>query len=108
MIVTSDSTALTAINTDARTGRPACIKLLAASELGVSPRPTTRPTTRNTNTGITIDPNAPSGSRMNILISSQVSFHSPRSIIFSPTLESSDQSVSETHPQDWVESSDNM
>src|SRR5580704_17633516 len=80
MIVTSESTALIAIKTDASTGRPVCIKLLSASELGERPLPIIRPTTRNTKTGIRIDPNAPSGSRINILISSQVSFQSPRSI----------------------------
>src|SRR5579871_45146 len=82
MIVTSERTVLTAIKTDARTGRPTVIKLLAASALGASPRPSIRPATINTKTGIMIVPNAPRGSRRNILSSIQVNFQSPRSIIF--------------------------
>src|SRR5579872_63321 len=82
MIVTSDSTAVTEIRTDARAGRPTLIKLLAASALGASPRPRTRPIMTNSKTGTTIVPNAPSGSRRNIFSSIHVSFQSPRSIIF--------------------------
>src|ERR1700691_716313 len=81
MIVTRDSTALMAMRTEASTGRPTVIKLLAASEVGASPWPAIRPATRNTRTGITIVPIAPSGSRRKILISIQVNFHSPRSIV---------------------------
>src|SRR5438105_4636429 len=83
MIVTSDSTALIAIRTDAKTGRPTRIKPFAANERGASPRPTTRPTTTNTNTGMPIVPNAPSGSRRKIFISIQVSVQRPRSILVS-------------------------
>ena len=93
MIVTSDSTALMAIRTEASTGRPTLIKLLAASEAGARLRPTTRPATTNTKTGMPIVPNAPSGSRRNILISIQVNFQSPRSIMIAPSRESSDPSV---------------
>ncbi len=75
---------------------------------GWSLRPTTRPTTRKTRTGKTMVPNAPSGSRRKILISIQVSFQSPRSIILVPTRESSDQSVSEKRLQDWEESCGNQ
>ena len=81
MIVTSDSTALMAMRTEASTGRPAVIKLLAASEAGARLWPTIRPVTTNTKTGIPIVPNAPSGSRRKILISIHVNFQSPRSII---------------------------
>src|SRR5579871_1923772 len=80
MIVTSDSTALMRIRTVASTGRPTPIKLLAAGEVSAAGRPTIRPATRNTTTGIPIVPIAPSGSRMNILTSIQVNFQSPRSI----------------------------
>src|ERR1700728_304051 len=82
MIVTSDSTAVTEMSIDARTGRPTLTKLLAARALGASPRPRSRPATTNTKTGITIVPNAPRGSRRNIFSSIHVSFQSPRSIIF--------------------------
>src|SRR4029077_17452697 len=79
--VTSDSTALMAIRTEVSTGRPTLIKLSAAIEVGATLRPTTRPTTRNSKTGIPIVPNAPSGSRRNILISIHVNFQSPCSIV---------------------------
>src|SRR5260370_16206579 len=106
-MVTSESPELLEIGTDARTGRPTPIKLLAASEGGASLRPATRPNTRKTRTGKPIVPNAPSGSRRKILISIQVSFQSPRSIIIEPTRESSDQSVLEKRPQGWGESCGN-
>src|SRR6266850_7781369 len=108
IIVTSEITALMAIKSDARTGRPTWIKLLAASVGCSSLLPTIRPAPRKTRTGITMAPTAPIGSRMKILISSQVSFQSPRSIILAPTRESSDQSVSEKRLQDWEESSGNQ
>src|SRR5579864_3538340 len=77
MIVTSDNTPLSAISTDARTGSPTRTNLATALEPGVSRPPRTRPTTTKTRTGKRIDPNAPSGSRRKILISSQVNFQSP-------------------------------
>src|SRR5579862_2287480 len=80
-MVTSESTAPTAIRTDASTGRPTPIKLLVAREAGGSLRPSIRPTMRNTKTGMPMLPNAPSGSRRNILISIHVNFQSPRSIV---------------------------
>src|ERR1700676_2917989 len=104
IIVTSDSTALTAISSDARTGNPTRTKLFTPKDWGVRPRPTVRPITKKITTGTRIVPIAPRGSRMKILISIHVNFHSPCSIIFAPTLESptlewNDQSVLETHPQ---------
>src|ERR1700736_1773141 len=83
IIVTSDRTALIAINSEARTGSPTRTKLFAPGDCAESPRPSARPTTRKITTGITIVPIAPSGSRRKILISIHVSFHSPCSIISS-------------------------
>src|SRR5690348_7413541 len=80
MIVTSDNTPLSAISTDANTGSPTLTNPVAVIEPGVGRPPMSRPTTTNTSTGKRIDPNAPSGSRRKILISSQVSFQSPRNI----------------------------
>ena len=82
MIVTSESTALTAISIDTRTGTPAREKLLTASEGGVSLLLANRPRTTKSNTGTTMEPNAPIGSRMKTLISIHVNFQSPRSIVF--------------------------
>src|SRR5258708_40124087 len=70
-----------AMRIDTRTGRSTRRKLLPASGDGASLRLATRPSTRKTRTGKPIVPNAPSGSRRKILISIQVSFQSPRSII---------------------------
>src|ERR1700735_1147473 len=80
MMVTSDSTPLSAISTDARTGSPTRTNPAAEIELGVARPPSSRPATTNTRTGKRIDPNAPSGSRIKILSSSHVSFQSPRNI----------------------------
>src|SRR5436853_7457821 len=99
IMVTSEITALMAIKSDARTGRPTRIKLLAASGGGSSLPATIRRTTRKARTGITMAPNAPIGSRINILISSQLSFQSQRSIILVPTRQWGDQSVSEKRLQ---------
>src|SRR6266853_1684874 len=85
IIVTSESTALIVMRSDARTGRPTRIKLLALSEEAGTLPPAIRPTTIKTRTGKPMVPNAPSGSRMKILISIQVSFQSARSIIVEPT-----------------------
>src|SRR5580704_2603368 len=82
MMVTSDITELIAIKSAARTGRPTRRKLLAESDGAGRLRPATRPITRKTKTGKPTVPNAPSGSRMKTLISIQVSFQSPRNIIF--------------------------
>src|ERR1700722_12801666 len=81
-MVISDMTELTAIKSAARTGRPTRRKLLAASDGAGRLRPATRPITRKTKTGKPTVPNAPSGSRMKTLISIQVSFQSPRNILF--------------------------
>src|SRR5580658_4641111 len=76
MIVTSDNTPLSAT----RTGSPTRKNPAVESEPSVGRPPANRLTTTKTRTGNRIDPNAPSGSRRKILISSQVSFQSPRSI----------------------------
>src|SRR6266478_7406400 len=77
MIVTSDNTPLSAISTDTKTGSPTRTNSAAGIARGGSPPPMKWPTPTNTRTGRMIDPNAPSGSRRKILISSQVSFQSP-------------------------------
>src|ERR1700688_1707486 len=81
MMVTSDNTPLSAISTDTKTGSPTRRNPAAESEAGVSRPPANRPATTIPKTGSNIDPNAPSGSRRKILISSQVSFQSPSSIV---------------------------
>src|SRR5882724_2037553 len=81
MIVTSDSTALIAIMIAANTGRSMVSRPLSASgEVRIRLLPASRPRPTNISTGISTVPSAPSGSRMKILISSQVSFNSPRHI----------------------------
>src|SRR5229473_1996691 len=83
MIVTSDNTPLSAISTDTKTGSPTRTNSEAATALGWSRPPMNRPTNTNTSAGSRMDPNAPSGSRRKILISSQVSFQSPCSMALS-------------------------
>src|SRR5580700_1513707 len=83
MMVTSDNTPLSAIRTDAKTGRPTRTNPAAAVEVWLSRPPIMRPTTTNIRTGNRIDPAAPIGSRRKILISSQVSLKSPRNICVS-------------------------
>src|SRR5579872_6391377 len=83
MIVTSDNTELSAINTATKTGSSTRTNWAAAIPLGGSRPPMNRPISTNTRTGRTIDPNAPSGSRRKILISIQVSFQSPCSMALS-------------------------
>src|SRR5712692_1185926 len=83
MIVTSDNTPLSAMSTATNTGSPARTNSAEANPGGWSRPPMNRPATTNTRTGRMIDPNAPSGSRRKILISSQVSFQSPRSMALS-------------------------
>src|SRR5580692_7595914 len=78
MMVTSESTVLMTMSNATITGQPTRIKLLLASVDGAMRRPTTRPTTRKMMTGKRMVPNAPMGSRINTLISIQVSFQSPR------------------------------
>src|SRR5437763_8305544 len=80
MMVTSDDTPLSAMSTDTKTGSPTRKNPAVESEPGVTRPPPNRFATTKTRTGNKIDPNAPSGSRRKILISSQVSFQSPRSI----------------------------
>src|SRR5260370_30800585 len=80
MMVTSDNTPLIAMSTDTKTGSPTRKNPAVESEPGVRRPPANRLPTAKTRTGNKIDPNAPSGSRRKILISSQVSFQSPRSI----------------------------
>src|SRR5437899_9350178 len=81
MTVTSDNTPLSAMSTDTKTGSPTRRNPAVESEPGASRPPANRLTSTKTRTGNKIDPNAPSGSRRKILISSQVSFQSPRSIV---------------------------
>src|ERR1035438_5755251 len=80
MMVTRDNPPLSAISTATRTGSPTRRNPVAESEPGVSRPPANRPTTTKIRTGNKIDPNSPSGSRRKILISSHVSFQSPRNI----------------------------
>src|SRR5580693_9570368 len=82
MMVTSDNTSLSAISTEARTGSPTRTNPAMPIELVGSRPPSIRPTPMNTITGKKMDPKAPIGSRKKILISSQVSFQSPRNIIY--------------------------
>src|SRR5262249_38595517 len=86
MIVTSDNTPLSAMSTDTKTGSPARKNPAAGSEPGVNRPPANRLPATKIRTGNKIDPNAPSGSRRKILISSQVSFQSPRNIAESPSI----------------------
>src|SRR5262249_54681158 len=86
MMVTSDNTPLSAISTDTNTGSPTRRNPAVGGEPGVIRPPANRLTTTKTTTGNTIDPIAPSGSRRKILISSQVSFQSPRIIAGSPSI----------------------
>src|SRR5437762_3548978 len=83
MIVTSDTTPLSAINTATKTGSSTRTNWAAAISRGAIRPPMNRPTNTNTRTGRIIDPNAPSGSRRKILISSQVNFQSPCSMALS-------------------------
>src|ERR1039458_910730 len=69
MMVTSESTALMAIRSDTRTGRPAPESPLPVNEEGASLWFVTRPNTTKSSTGTTMVPIAPSGSRRKILIS---------------------------------------
>jgi ribosomal protein S6E (S10) len=92
MMVTSESTALMEIRIATRTGRPARKSLIASRE-GACRLLAMRPNTTKSRTGTPMVPNAPSGSRRKTLISIQVSFQSPRSIIVNPIREWSGQSA---------------
>src|SRR6185312_1307713 len=87
MIVTSESTALIVMSSDTSVGTPPSLSSPLRSGGGTPrtprPPPVTLPSRMNASTGTTIVPNAPSGSRRKILISSQVRCQSPRSIVFS-------------------------
>src|SRR5579859_7028897 len=80
MMATSDNTPLIAMSTETKTGSPTRRNPAVATEPVAGPPAANRLTTTKTRTGNRIDPNAPSGSRRKILISSQVNFQSPRSI----------------------------
>ena len=81
MIVTSESTALTEIKSATRTGRSVPERPPGASEDALNLKFFNRPQKTKTKTGTPMVPNAPSGSRMNTLISIQVNFQSPRGIM---------------------------
>src|ERR1019366_1905412 len=84
MIVTSESTALIVMSIDTSVGMPPALsKPLSVTDEGTVLPAVTRPSRTNASTGTMIVPNAPSGSRRKILISSQVRFQSPRSMIVS-------------------------
>src|SRR5215831_7916140 len=79
-MATSDSTALAAIRTDAKIGGSTDMNRGTFPEPVRTLGPITRPNTTKTSTGTITVPITPSGSRTKILISSQVSRPSPRSI----------------------------
>src|SRR5512140_3517809 len=78
MIATSDSTVLAVMSSDARMGRSTAIAL--GTPRARTWLPNARPNATKISTGTPTVPNTPSGSRTNILVSSQVSLQSPRSI----------------------------
>src|SRR5579871_3061543 len=80
MIVTRDPTPLRAISTAANTGRPTRTNAVAGIALAGSRPASDRPPRTKTIAGDKIVPNAPIGSRRKILISSHVSFQSPRNM----------------------------
>src|ERR687890_189349 len=80
MIATSDSTVLMAMSTATNTGTLTRKKLFAAIRLVAPIALPRRPMRTKMSTGMTIEPTAPSGSRMKTLISIQVSRHSPLNI----------------------------
>src|SRR6476661_235267 len=79
-IVTSDAAEFSAISMDAKMGRSTVRNAAAPRGPPEGRRPRSRPSTTNNTTGIATVPMNPSGSRTKILISSQVSVQSPRSI----------------------------
>src|SRR5438046_7169503 len=80
MMVTSDSTALIAIKSEMKTGKSMETNR-GSSGAGVRTRPpASLAITTKSNTGMTMVPTTPSGSRTKILISSQVRRQSPRSM----------------------------
>ena len=85
MIVTSDSIVLMMMSSDTSVGTPpGASKPLSEAEAdaGTLTPAVIRPSSTNASTGMTIVPIAPSGSRRKILVSSQVRFQSPRSMVF--------------------------
>src|SRR6202048_1105166 len=86
MIATRDSTVLVVITKEGRMGRSAEIARVTPGETRRSGEPSTRPNTTKINTGTATVPMTPSGSRTKILISSQVSFQSPRSMVSAPSV----------------------
>src|SRR5579864_3123442 len=81
MIATRDSTVLAVMSRAARIGRSTEIARGTSDETRCAWEPRTRPNTTKIKTGIPTEPRTPSGSRMKILTSSQVSFQSPRSMV---------------------------
>src|SRR5437667_4625840 len=81
MIATRDRTVLRAIRTEARIGRSTEITRGTSAATRRLSEPNIWPNTTKINTGIPTMPMTPSGSRTKILISSQVSFESPRSTV---------------------------
>src|SRR5262245_26384245 len=94
MIITSDRTVLSVIRIAANTGSATRTKSLPAIVRGDIVRPTMRPMITKASTGTRIVPNAPSGSRMKILISIQISLRSPRSMVPSTSSVSSVVAIS--------------
>src|SRR6478735_676584 len=86
MIVTSDSTALSAIISAPRIGTSTSTTEPGAAGPFPPLRLSIRPRTENTSTGITTEPKTPSGSRRKIFSSSQVSFPRPLSIASSSSI----------------------
>src|SRR5262245_38940394 len=81
MIAISDSTVLAVIRIDVRIGRSTEIARGTPGVACCTRDPSIRPNRMKIKTGTPIEPMTPSGSRRKILISSQVSFQSPRSMV---------------------------
>src|SRR6185436_21019740 len=83
MIATSERTALATISRTLRIGRSTDTARGTSGDVRPARGPSSRPSPTYTSTGRPIVPTTPSGSRRKILISSQVSFHRPRSTMSS-------------------------
>src|SRR5262245_49589023 len=81
MIATSERTALATIKRTLRIGMSTDTALGTSGDARPTRGPTSRPNPTYTSTGRPTVPITPSGSRRKILISSQVSFQSPRIIV---------------------------
>src|SRR5580765_7188960 len=81
MIATSDRTALATISRTLRIGRSTDTACGTSGDARPTRGPSSRPSPTYTSTGRPTVPTTPSGSRRKILISSQVSFQSPRSMV---------------------------